>query len=77
MLWPGLKKLGKELQLKRTDSEVVGKVQNCFVKVYDGMNMKVLEIFVPEINDSDKEYMIKILGTKKVKNYEWLKTEQG
>jgi hypothetical protein len=40
MLWPGIKKPGKELQLKRTNSEVVGMVKNCFVKMYDGSNIK-------------------------------------
>jgi hypothetical protein len=72
MLWPGIRKLGKELQLKRTDSEVVGMVQNCFVKMYDGNNMKILELFVPEINDSNKEYIINKLVESKVKKYEWL-----
>jgi hypothetical protein len=72
MLWPGIKKLGKELHLKRTDSEVVGRVQNCFVKMYDGKNMKLLELFVPEINDFDKEYIINKLKLGKIKKYEWL-----
>ncbi len=36
MLWPGIKKLGKKLHLKRTDSEAVGMVKNCFVRLYDG-----------------------------------------
>jgi len=71
MLWPGIKKLGKELQLKRTDSTVAGMVKNCFVQMYDGQNMKVLELFVPEINDTDKEYIVNKLKTNKVKRHEW------
>jgi hypothetical protein len=71
MLWPGIKKLGKELQLKRTNREAVGMVRNCFIKLFDGQNMKVLELFVPEINDSDKEYITEKLKINKVKKYEW------
>jgi len=71
MLWPGIKKLGKELELKRTDSEVVGKVKNCYVKMYDGQNMKILELLVPELNDSDKEYIENKLIENKVKRHEW------
>jgi len=72
MLFSGIKKIGNELHLKRTNSEVVGMVRNCFVKLYDGPNMKVLELFVPEINDSDKEYIMKMLETSKVNTHEWL-----
>ena len=74
MLWPGLKKLGKELNLKRTDSEVVGIIKNCFVKMYDGNSVKVLELYAPEIDDADKEAIIGILEQEqhKIKKYEWL-----
>ncbi|MCL1815037.1 MAG: hypothetical protein FWG27_04360 [Treponema sp.] len=72
MIWPGLLKLGKELQLKRLDAEVVGMVKNCFVKIYGGQNMKVLELFVPEISDLDKEYIIKRLHEGGIKKQTWL-----
>ncbi|GHU75045.1 hypothetical protein FACS189461_0520 [Spirochaetia bacterium] len=72
MLWPGIKKLGKELQLKRTTSEVVGMVNNCFVKMYDGSNIKVLELFVPELDNSDKENIINKLQLNKIKKYDWM-----
>jgi len=72
MLWPGIKRLGKELQLKRTDSEVIGMVKNCLVKMYDGNNRKVLELFFPEINYIDKEFLINILVQNKIKKYDWL-----
>jgi hypothetical protein len=72
MLWPGIKKLGKELSLKRTDSEVVGIIRNCFVKMYDGNQIKVLELYVPEIDDDDKNFILKNLESNKVKRYEWL-----
>jgi hypothetical protein len=71
MLWPGIKKLGKELGFKRTNSEVVGTLKNCFVKMYDGNNIKVLEIFPPELDDMDKEYILNILNQNKIKKYEW------
>ncbi|MDR2717587.1 MAG: hypothetical protein LBB89_05940 [Treponema sp.] len=71
MLWPGIKKLGKELNLKRTDSEVVGFIKNCFVKMYDGRNMKIMELYVPEMDDDDKNYIIKKLESRKIKRYEW------
>ena len=72
MLWPGIKKLGKELQLKKTDSEIVGMIKNCFVRMYDGQNMKILELLVPDMNDSDKEYIVNKLEINKIKKYEWL-----
>lgn len=71
MLWPGIKKLGKELNLKRTDSEVLGLVKNCFVKMYDGNNRKILEIYSPLIDENDKEYLINILTKYKIKKYNW------
>jgi len=72
MLWPGIKKLGKELNLKRTDSEVVGLIKSCFVKAYDGYNMKILELYVPEMDDDDKNNIIKKLEARKIKKYEWV-----
>jgi len=72
MLWPGIRKLGKELGFKRTNSEIVGKLKNCFIKIFDGNNMKVLEIFKSEMDEQDKEYIINILKQKKVKKYEWI-----
>jgi ferredoxin len=72
MLWPGIKKLGKELQFRRTDSEIVGIVENCFVKMYDGKNMKILELYVPELDDLDKENVINKLQLNKIKNYTWV-----
>ena len=71
MLYPGVKKLGKELGFKRTNNEAVGMMRNCFVKLYDGRNMKLLEIFVPQIFDADKEQIEEILKQDKVKRYEW------
>jgi hypothetical protein len=72
MLWPGIKKLGKELRLKRTDSEVAGIIKNCFVRMYDGNQIKVLELYVPIIDDDDKNNIIKRLEANKIKRYEWL-----
>ena len=72
MLWPGLKKLGKELGLKRTNSEVVGTLKNCFIRMFDGNNKKVLEIFSPQIDDGDKTRIEGILKDNKVKEYSWL-----
>jgi hypothetical protein len=72
MLWPGVKKLGKELNLKRTDSEALGFIKNCFVKIYDGYNIKVMELYVPEMGDDDKDNIIKKLETRKIKKYEWV-----
>ena len=72
MLWPGIKKLGKELNLKRTDSEITGKVKNCFVRAYDGHNKKELELYVPEMDDDDKNNIVTKLESKKIKKYEWL-----
>jgi hypothetical protein len=72
MLWPGLKKLGKELGFKRTNSEVVGKLKNCFIKMSDGNNMKVLEIFPPQIDDTDKAQIEGILKQNKIKKFDWL-----
>ena len=72
MLWPGLLKLGKELQLKRTESEIVGMVKNCYVKIYDGKNMKLLELYAPEISDSDKEFVTTRLQESKIKKHEQL-----
>jgi hypothetical protein len=75
MLWPGIKNLGKELQLKRTNSEVVGVMENCYVKMYDGRNMKVLELYIPEVDDLDKENIEEKLKLSKIKNYIWLNNE--
>ena len=72
MLWPGLKKLGKELGLKRIDSEVVGIIKNCFVRMYDGSNIKVLEMCLPELDGNDKENIAEKLKANKIKSYEWL-----
>jgi hypothetical protein len=72
MLWPGIKKIGKELNLKRTDSEALGFIKNCFVKMYDGYNMKVLELYVPEMDNDDKNNIIKKLEARKIKKYEWV-----
>jgi hypothetical protein len=71
MLWPGIKKLGKELGFKRTNSEVVGTLKNCFIKMYDGKNIKVLEIFLPEMDDPDKEYIMDVLKQNKIKKSDW------
>jgi hypothetical protein len=72
MLWPGIKKLGKELGLKRTNSEAVGMVKNCFIRMFDGNNMKVLEIFSPQIDHMDKIHIEDILKQNKVKKHDWL-----
>jgi len=72
MLWYGIKKLGKELNLKRTDSEAVGFIKNCFVKMYDGYNMKVVELYVAEMDNDDKNNIIKKLEERKIKRYEWV-----
>ena len=72
MLWPGLKKLGKELGFKRTNSEVVGTIKNCFIKMFDGNNMKVLEIYSPQVDDTDKVEVEGIIKQNKVKECNWL-----
>lgn len=72
MLWPGIKKLGKELGFKRTNSEAAGTLKNCFIIMYDGAGKKVLEIFPPEIDDTDKEYILNVLNQNKIKECEWL-----
>jgi len=72
MLWPGVKKLGKELNFKRTDFEVAGILKNCFVKLYDGRNMKVLELYAPQMDGDDKNDVIKKLESRKIKKYDWL-----
>jgi len=72
LLWPGIKKLGKELNFKRTDSEVTGMLKNCFVRMYDGNQIKVLELFVPQMDSDDKNDIIKKLESGKIKKYEWL-----
>jgi len=72
MLWPGLKKLGKELGFKRTNSEVVGTLKNCFIRMFDGNNRKVLEIFSPQMDDTDKTRIKSILKENKVKECYWL-----
>ncbi|MCL2520921.1 MAG: hypothetical protein FWE37_08005 [Spirochaetaceae bacterium] len=69
MLWPGLKKLGKELNLTLTSSEVVGVIKNCFIKMYDGNSIKVLEIYPPQIDEDDKNFIADTLVKNKVKNY--------
>jgi hypothetical protein len=71
MIWPGIKKLGKELGFKRTNSQISGTLKNCFVKMYDGHNLKVLEIYPPELDDADKEYVLNILNQNKIKKNEW------
>jgi len=72
MLWPGVKKLGKELNFKRNDSEAAGIIRNCFVKMYDGSNMKVVELFAPQMDGDDKNEIIKKLDARKIKKYDWL-----
>jgi hypothetical protein len=72
MLWPGLKKLGKELGFKRTNSEVVGILKNCFIRMFDGNNRKVLEVFSPQMDDTDKTRIESILKENKVKECHWL-----
>ncbi|MCL2196460.1 MAG: hypothetical protein FWB77_02470 [Treponema sp.] len=72
MLWPGIKKLGKELNLKRSDFEAAGILKNCFVKMYDGRNMKVLELYTPQMDGDDKNDVIKMLENRRIKKYEWL-----
>jgi len=72
VLWPGIKKLGKELRLKRTDSEATGVIRNCFVRMYDGNQIKALELYVPEMDDDDRNVIVKSLESKKIKRYEWL-----
>ena len=72
MLWPGIKKLGKKLGLKRTDTEVAGVIRNCFIRMYDGYNKKVLELFAPKIDNLDRKNIIERLEANKIKKYEWL-----
>jgi len=72
MLWPGLKKLGRELGFRRTNSEVVGTLKNCFIKMFDGNNMKVLEIYSPQVDDTDKAQIEGIIKENKIKKHEWL-----
>ncbi|MDR2133029.1 MAG: hypothetical protein LBP30_06760 [Clostridiales Family XIII bacterium] len=69
MLWPEIRKFGKEFGLKRTGSMVLGEVKNCFVRVYED-DGKVLEVLSPEMDDEDKEAISNILKQNKVKNHE-------
>jgi len=71
MLWPGIKKLGKQLNLMRSDTEVTGRVRNCFVRMYDGNQIKVLELYAPNLDSDDKDFIIKRLDAGKIKKYEW------
>lgn len=71
MLWTGLRKLGKELDFERTDSEAAGMLKNCFVKMYDGKNLKAVELYTPQMEDDDKDYIVKKLEANKIKKHEW------
>ncbi|MCL2440119.1 MAG: hypothetical protein FWD14_00070 [Treponema sp.] len=71
MLWPGIKKIGKELNFKQTNSEAAGIVKNCFVKLYDGHNMKIMEIYTPQMDGDDKNAIIKKIESNNIKSYEW------
>jgi hypothetical protein len=55
MLWPGMKKLGRELYLKRTNSEIVGMMKICFVNIHHDEGIGVLEIHSPKIDYVDRE----------------------
>jgi hypothetical protein len=39
--------------------------------MYDGYNMKVLELYVPQMDDDDKSNIIKKLEIRKIKGYTW------
>jgi hypothetical protein len=52
MLFPGIRKIGKELGLKRTSDAAVGMVSNTYVTLYDASNLKVADLRFPYI-DSD------------------------
>ena len=71
MLFPGVKKLGKQLEFERSDSMVIGKVKNTYVRLYDGNNCKILLMTFPEITDSNKMEIKTILDQYKIKKIEW------
>jgi hypothetical protein len=72
MVWLGIKKLGKQLNLQKSTSEALGIVKNSFVKIADRMGMKTLEIIFPENNEEDMENIIKILKNNKIKEYNFM-----
>lgn len=71
MVFPGVKKVGRALGLEMTNKQVVGKVENTTVRLYDGKNMKVLEMTFPKSEDSDKEVINTILSENKIKKCSW------
>lgn len=71
MLFPGIKKLGKELGLLRSSSVVMGTVDNNYIRLYDGKNVKVLEFFFPKADPSNKNELSIYLDNNKIKKHEW------
>jgi hypothetical protein len=72
MVWLGVKRLGKKLGFKKTDTETLGFVENIFVKIADRMGMKTAEIIFPELNENDQAYIVRLFGENKVKEYRWI-----
>jgi hypothetical protein len=75
MIFPGVKKIGRSLNIERTNNKALGKVGNTFIRLYDGNNMKVLEMTFPQITDNDKEIIDQIFRENKIKNVEWIETK--
>ncbi len=71
MLFPGVKKIGKRLGLERADGVALGKLKNAFIRLYDGRNMKVLEMTYPALSEADKERVDGVLAERGVKRHEW------
>jgi hypothetical protein len=74
VLFPGVKKIGGHLGLEQTDSMAVGLVRNCYIRLYDGRNQKVLEVFPPKLEDGDHPKVEALLAQEKIKNFSWSDT---
>jgi hypothetical protein len=71
MVWLGIKRIGKKLGFRKTDTEALGFVGNIFAKIADRMGMKTLEIIFPSFDDNDKEFVLKFFAENKIKEYDW------
>ena len=69
MLW----ELERRYKLEKTDSsELFGKIHNCFVYMYEDYVMKIVELYVPEIDESDKDYVREKLSSNRTIKYMWI-----
>jgi hypothetical protein len=73
MVCLGIKKLGENLGLEKTDSEAVGFVKNIYVKIADRIGMKTVEIIFPEFTEDDKEILEQVFNENKVKEFNLFK----